>query len=32
LPTGWTVLKNKTAGNVRYALVAPGTGPVQGED
>lgn len=26
LPPRWTVIKNKTAGNVRYALVAPGTG------
>ena len=24
LPAGWQVLKTKTAGNVRYALVAPG--------
>jgi 16S rRNA (guanine966-N2)-methyltransferase len=31
LPPGWTVLKNKTAGNVRYALVAPGTGDTKGE-
>lgn len=31
LPPGWSVLKNKTAGNVRYALVAPGTGSMQGE-
>jgi len=26
LPSGWTVLKNKTAGNVRYALLAPPAG------
>lgn len=31
LPPGFTVLKNKTAGNVRYALVAPGTGDTEGE-
>ncbi len=29
LPPGWSVLKNKTAGNVRYALIAPGTGATQ---
>jgi len=27
LPDGWSVLKNKTAGNVRYMLVAPGSKP-----
>jgi 16S rRNA (guanine966-N2)-methyltransferase len=26
LPSRWTVIKNKVAGNVRYALVAPETG------
>jgi 16S rRNA (guanine966-N2)-methyltransferase len=31
LPPGWNILKNKTAGNVRYALVAPGNGDTQGE-
>jgi 16S rRNA (guanine966-N2)-methyltransferase len=31
LPAGWNVLKNKTAGNVRYVLVAPGNGDTQGE-
>jgi 16S rRNA (guanine966-N2)-methyltransferase len=31
LPRGWNILKNKTAGNVRYALVAPGNGDTQGE-
>ena len=27
LPDGWSVVKNKTAGNVRYMLVAPGSKP-----
>jgi 16S rRNA (guanine966-N2)-methyltransferase len=26
LPSGWAILKNKTAGNVRYALLAPAAG------